>query len=277
VEYRINKSGTTSFKFKGQADVSSPADISDNHFKELRSAVKESFSAWTEPECTNLSLVEGEPTENDEATYNQSEANMNVVVWRDEQWPYASDTAFALTSVTFPRKTGIVHDADIEINSDTYTFSNLKHRSNSLVDLRNTVTHEVGHLIGLAHTSKQEATMYGSASVGEINKRTLHSDDEKGVCSIYPADEDDERFKPNPCADPGDNGTSQPIDRPNESEGNDSDNGNETPSDQAKSEAGILGCSSIGDARVIPLSRLVLLVIFGGALCLRRRRNVDRD
>jgi hypothetical protein len=250
--------------------------MSDNHFKELRSAVKESFSAWTEPECTNLSLVEGEPTENDEATYNQKEPNMNVVVWRDDQWPYASDTAFALTSVTFPRKTGIVHDADIEINSDTYTFSNLKHRSNSLVDLRNTVTHEVGHLIGLAHSSEEKATMYGSASVGEINKRTLHSDDEQGVCDIYPADEDDDHFKPNPCTDTENNGTSQPIDRPDNPGESGSKDSNDQKPDDSKSEAGILGCSSSGDAGPIPLSRLTLLAIVGGTLYLRRRREVGR-
>jgi predicted Zn-dependent protease len=232
VEYRINESGTANFRFTVGEQVTSKSALSDQQHKELRKAVRESFSAWTEPECTNLRLVEGALTDNAEATYNNEGSNMNLVIWRDEDWPYASGTAFALTSVTFPRNSGVIHDADIEINSDRYTFSNLENRSSELVDLRNTLTHEVGHLVGLAHTSEEKATMYGSASIGEINKRTLHEDDIKGVCSIYPKDESDSNFKKNPCESgetpsPGSD-TNQPADTIDADSDSDDDAGGDT-------------------------------------------------
>ncbi len=75
-------------------------------------------------------------------------------------------------------------------------------------DLRNTVTHEAGHFIGLAHPCElvagagvptcgsplpawetvpyAERTMYPSTSLGETSKRALSPDDVAGVCAIYP-------------------------------------------------------------------------------------------
>jgi uncharacterized protein (TIGR03382 family) len=71
------------------------------------------------------------------------------------------------------------------------------------MDLQATVTHEVGHFIGLRHvcdpggggpdaglprcnTSHDAITMNPSTGVGDIEKRTLHPDDVAGVCAIYP-------------------------------------------------------------------------------------------
>ena len=53
-------------------------------------------------------------------------------------------------------------------------------------DLRNTVTHESGHMLGLGHSADVNATMFASASTGETSKRTLADDDIAGICAIYP-------------------------------------------------------------------------------------------
>jgi hypothetical protein len=55
------------------------------------------------------------------------------------------------------------------------------------MDLRNTVTHEVGHFIGLAHVGDQTATMYSRSTIGQQAMRTLAADDQDGLCDIYPA------------------------------------------------------------------------------------------
>lgn len=65
------------------------------------------------------------------------------------------------------------------------------------MDLRNTLTHEAGHFLGLAHPCSgtacaahpelQPLTMFPSTSPGEVQKRTLDPDDVAGVCAIYPA------------------------------------------------------------------------------------------
>jgi hypothetical protein len=53
------------------------------------------------------------------------------------------------------------------------------------IDLQNTVTHEVGHVLGLAHSDVQGATMAATTGAGEISKRTLAPDDLAGICAVY--------------------------------------------------------------------------------------------
>jgi len=86
------------------------------------------------------------------------------------------------------------------------------------MDLQNTVTHEAGHFIGLAHPCENgtvpgvpncasvpaavaETTMYPSAAQGEVTKRTLDPDDVAGLCAIYPAGAASPTC-PRTCADP---------------------------------------------------------------------------
>ena len=53
-------------------------------------------------------------------------------------------------------------------------------------DLQNTLTHESGHFIGLAHSPVPGATMNATTQPGETLKRSLAPDDAAGVCAIYP-------------------------------------------------------------------------------------------
>ncbi len=53
-------------------------------------------------------------------------------------------------------------------------------------DLQNTITHEAGHLVGLAHSPVAGATMNATTKPGETTKRSLSPDDVAGVCAIYP-------------------------------------------------------------------------------------------
>lgn len=114
-------------------------------------------------------------------------------------WDY-SDNTIALTTSTYSYQTGQIFDADIELNEFIYHFTvadpnppliNACPTNNDTfqcvgIDLQNTVTHEAGHVLGLGHTTVADATMYPSASLGEINKRVLHADDLQGLCDIYP-------------------------------------------------------------------------------------------
>ena len=58
----------------------------------------------------------------------------------------------------------------------------------SLMDLQNIATHELGHGFGLGDLYQRkwsDQTMYGYASEGQINKRTLESGDIAGIRTLY--------------------------------------------------------------------------------------------
>ncbi len=162
------------------------ADISDD--SRTIAAVQRSFTTWNEVEGTEFLIEYAGLTNEDRAEHVDArgpEGNANVVVWRDTDWPYASRTAFAITSVTFDPGTGLIADADIELNSESHRFTTGS--EGVIVDVSNTITHEVGHFLGLDHTAIKEATMYGSAPEGETEKRSLHPDDVAGLMATYPA------------------------------------------------------------------------------------------
>ncbi len=56
-------------------------------------------------------------------------------------------------------------------------------------DIQGIVTHELGHALGLAHTSVLPATMFAGANPGpaSVELRSLHVDDQQGIQSILPA------------------------------------------------------------------------------------------
>jgi hypothetical protein len=135
----------------------------------------------------------------------------------------------ALTSVLYRPDTGRIENADIEVNGWDGEGAGTDIRAPPphgwyftcneptgapcttygqdgchFMDLQATVTHEVGHVIGLRHVcdpgaggpdaglppcnaSHEAITMNPSTGVGDIEKRTLHPDDVAGVCAIYPS------------------------------------------------------------------------------------------
>lgn len=109
----------------------------------------------------------------------------NLVRWRTptDPWPYAARTV-GLTSVSFDQTTGSIVDADIEMNGQDYHFS-LDGEPNAY-DLESSLTHEVGHVLGLDHSPQLLATMFKDSAPGETHKRTLHEDDIAGVIANHP-------------------------------------------------------------------------------------------
>lgn len=156
-----------------------------------RSEAEASFSTWTDPECTDLRFpLEGVRADL-RSEYISGQANQNVVVL-PEVWPYDAGT-LAITTSAYDTKTGILLDVDIELNGESFRFDRVDDAQvcEGVTDLRNTLTHEIGHLIGLDHppaTARfSETTMFARAVPCETMKRSLAADDIEGVCAIYPA------------------------------------------------------------------------------------------
>ncbi len=152
-------------------------------------AVVNSFKTWESPECTSLKFERGEDTGEAKGSFNSLDikSNRNIVVWYFTDWPYEPN-GLALTTVTYDDKTGKIYDADIELNGFNYRFDVVETTPSSYTDIQNTITHEIGHMIGLDHTFEPSSVMYPTARAGEIKKRKLSDDDIKGVCEIYSND-----------------------------------------------------------------------------------------
>jgi len=120
--------------------------------------------------------------------------NQNLIIFRSsqsgEQWPHDPE-ALALTTVTFCENdtpscpAGTIVDADVEFNEVLYTFTTGD--NGPLNDLENTLTHELGHLLGFEHSASPSSTMFAVAPAGERAKRDLSELDERGLCEAYPS------------------------------------------------------------------------------------------
>jgi MYXO-CTERM domain-containing protein len=153
----------------------------------------------------------------------------NTLLFYTPQRPYpppeVSGISFgvvALTS-TWARADGHIVDADVRVNAVDNSFVNIDtgfvpSNGETVMDLQNALTHELGHLLGLGHTcwapfsdleqpidDQGTGVPYCSAApedvkqtvmfamidgVLETTKRRLSPDDIRAVCEIYPEAQD---------------------------------------------------------------------------------------
>jgi hypothetical protein len=177
-----------------QADGTRFADLA-----RVRELVRLGFDQWEGADCgggatPKLALKETELVACADRTFDQTGANANLIVFRDDDWPYSQRGVLALTTVTYGLDTGTIRDADMEINTAdvTFTFDDAAPQ----YDFQSIVTHEAGHFLGLAHSQEEGATMVRDYQKGSVDLRSLAGDDVAGVCAVYP---------------PGDPGTCDPT------------------------------------------------------------------
>jgi hypothetical protein len=116
--------------------------------------------------------------------------NQNEILVPDE-WTFDTN-AIAVTVITADTKTHTILDADIAFNVAHRRFRAITDPSAADAgvydDIQNTLTHELGHAVGLAHNHEDPVVvMYPSARRGETHKRVLSGDDQAGLEFLYPA------------------------------------------------------------------------------------------
>ena len=115
-------------------------------------------------------------------------------------WSYG-DFILALTTTTYSTRTGAIVDADVELHAGRHGDGSrnlftavaspvcpvdAQSPNCVAVDIQNTLTHEIGHIMGLAHSSLPNSTMAPTAPLGETSKRILDSGTAQALCDIYP-------------------------------------------------------------------------------------------
>ena len=147
-----------------------------------------SYDTWATLECfsQNYALEYAGVVSGTTVGYDQSNpaSNSNDVLFVRSGWEHGPGV-LGLTTLTYDTCSGVIVDADIELNTGEFTFSTAAIPGPDDTDLRNTVTHEVGHFLGLDHSLDKRATMYAKAPTGESSKRDLDQDDIDGICFIY--------------------------------------------------------------------------------------------
>lgn len=123
--------------------------------------------------------------------FEEGAENRSEIVVPDE-WAF-DENALAVTVVTVNARTHEILDADIALNAQHRRFGIVadpeRGRSEGIDDVQNTLTHELGHALGLAHNAELvDVVMYPSAVRGEIHKRELSPDDRAGLAFLYGLD-----------------------------------------------------------------------------------------
>lgn len=158
-------------------------------FGEVSDALDASLAAWSAVPCAGggAASVTFARLQNVVCARTESVSagpNANVVMFRDNDWRYkGTDNTLGFTTVTFSTATGEILGADMEINA---AFNELTTGQPVAYDLRSILTHELGHLLGLGHSSDPEATMVADYEKGSIAPRDLSDDDVAAICAAYP-------------------------------------------------------------------------------------------
>lgn len=152
----------------------------------VQRALDDAFAAWAALPCYPIETV----FDGFEDGLTASEADgTNALVWIHEEGAWLAAgfgvTELARTAVTHRVSSGEIVDADIQVNVAGFSYSEALTCEADVYDLQSTLTHEVGHVFGLDHTTDSDATMARLTDPGVCTKRTLSRDDVDGYCAIY--------------------------------------------------------------------------------------------
>lgn len=198
-------------------------------------AIDASFQTWQalSDSCSDFRFLQGSRIADPVVGKTTGSASNNVVLFRETNcrdvvpssdtclsdgscgnkyrcWDH-SDTTIALTTTTFSFRSGQIFDADIELNAsphadgEGYLFTAVSSppcEEGSVAaqcvatDIQNTLTHEIGHMLGFDHVDVLGSTMEPSAPLGEVTKRIIDPGTAQGFCDTYPRG-----LQPLPCSE----------------------------------------------------------------------------
>lgn len=143
---------------------------------DIDGAVNRAFDSWAEVPVASIEVTALS------AANATGEVNLDDdhVVFFEDDWPLGNQALAVAT--TWADESGRVVSFDIRVNA-TVSWSTTDDEGR--FDLQAAMTHEVGHVLGLEHSSVHDATMFASHDVGEGWRQNLHQDDQEAVGYLY--------------------------------------------------------------------------------------------
>ena len=152
------------------------------------------FTAWQAVPTATVNFTEGAVTP---PSVRRAVDGVNLISTNVSVAEYA-DSAVGRTFTVYFDATGVdelgrkidfpgqVVEADVLFNPSSL-FSTDVIPAAGRFDLQSVATHEIGHLLGLGHTSITSSVMFPNVATGTSYARTLSVDEIAGVSTIYPS------------------------------------------------------------------------------------------
>ncbi|MCB0309267.1 MAG: matrixin family metalloprotease [Bdellovibrionales bacterium] len=184
---------------RGSPDFSNGCD-SDGPCETERTAIQKAFASWANVPGVNLTFGENRPQAISSTGYD----GQNSITFVSENWGGLSFRppagALAVTITTYRLSDSQIVDADMHFNNQYFTWGVVntasEQKSSRVVDIQNVAAHEIGHFLGLGHSSENYAesdmslylaTMFFASGPGETFRRTLRADDIAAIQHLYPS------------------------------------------------------------------------------------------
>ena len=158
---------------------------------EVQAFVAQAFNAWKAARCPGGGSPRFEVQFQGYVSCNRQEAicespakNDNVVMFHDSGWLEGANH-IGVTTPTGGTESGLIVDADVEINSQDYSFKSDPSGMMS-TSLLYVLTHELGHFLGLAHSTVPTAVMSLGYQSLPFSPNLISPDDAAAICAAYP-------------------------------------------------------------------------------------------
>lgn len=165
-----------------------PAGSDDLPFAEVERALAASFQSWEDVPTSSVAFTRGANSSSTQTTAD----NMLQIFWLENTTNTGDGLDVAgvvalsrVMTISSGPRTGEIVDAALVFNGNQFTWAT--DGRGAAVDVQEIATHEIGHLIGLAHSPIGGAAMFPRTGAGRTQGRTLAFDDQIAASVAYPA------------------------------------------------------------------------------------------